>query len=476
MSKKRKRTLIGTPSKEVLAIPNLIEIQLSSYERFLQKNRIDKGESIKNEGLEAVFEATFPVESPKGDMILQFENYTFDKPKYTEMECKEKGMTYALPLKATIDLIFTETGEIRRKILYMGDLPLMTTRGTFVINGAERVVVSQIHRSPGVIFGYDAKDQLHTSRIIPDRGSWLEFELENRKELLYIRIDRKRKILATLLLRAIGYETRDEIIRLFYQAKEEKLSKKVIAEGSLNNRYTSKTYFGQGEHEKIVRSGERLIPTILESLLHAGIKEVEVIDFESADSLNSTVIINCLDKEDFTKDTENPFKDEPSREDAVTRIYSIIHPGEPTTLENAERDINTLFFDSRRYDLGEVGRYKLNKRFDYKDDISDRILKKEDITNTMKYLIRVYIGEGGIDNIDHLGNRRIRSVGELLMNQLKIGFARMERIAKERMSIKEADTIRPQDLISIKPITAAIKVSGQVSSHSLWTRLIRYLN
>jgi DNA-directed RNA polymerase subunit beta len=318
-------------------------------------------------------------------------------------------------------------------------------------------VVSQIHRSPGVIFGYDAKDQMHTARIIPDRGSWLELELENKKELLYIRIDRKRRILATLLLRAIGFETRSEIIKLFYQTKKEKLSEQVIVEGNLNNKYTAFDYFGKGEQEKLVKAGERLIPTTLDALLHAGIKEIEVIDFESAESLNSTVIINCLDKEDFSKDPGQPLKDEPSREDAVTRIYSVIHPGEPTTLENAERDINTLFFDTRRYDLGEVGRYKLNKRFDYEKETSDRILQKEDIINTMKYLIKVYIGEGVIDNIDHLGNRRVRSVGELLMNQLKIGFARMERIAKERMTIKDADTIRPQDLISIKPITAAVK-------------------
>ncbi|KKL84731.1 hypothetical protein LCGC14_1961800, partial [marine sediment metagenome] len=250
---------------------------------------------------------------------------------------------------------------------------------------------------------------------------------------------------------------RSEIIKLFYQTKKEKLSEEVIIEGSLNNRYTARDYFGKGEQEKLVKAGERLIPTTLDALLHAGIKEIEVIDFESAESLNSTVIINCLDKEDFSKDPGEPLKDEPSREDAVTRIYSVIHPGEPTTLENAERDINTLFFDTRRYDLGEVGRYKLNKRFDYEKETTDRILKKEDIINTMKYLIKVYIGEGVIDNIDHLGNRRVRSVGELLMNQLKIGFARMERIAKERMTIKDADTIRPQDLISIKPITAAVK-------------------
>jgi DNA-directed RNA polymerase subunit beta len=457
MSKKRQRTLIGTQSEEVLAIPNLIDIQLDSYERFLQTEAIEKGRSLKNEGLQSVFESTFPIESPNGDMILQFENYVFDKPKYHEMDCKDKGLTYSLPLKATIDLIFTETGEIRRKVLYMGDIPLITNRGTFIINGAERVVVSQIHRSPGVIFGYEAKDQMHTARIIPDRGSWLELELENKKELLYIRIDRKRRILATLLLRAIGFETRSEIIKLFYQTKKVKLSEEVIVDGALNNRYTASEYFGKGEKEKLVKAGERLIPTTLDTLLHAGIKQIEVIDFESADSLNSTVIINCLDKEDFTKDPAEPLKDEPSREDAVTRIYSVIHPGEPTTLENAERDINTLFFDPRRYDLGEVGRYKLNKRFDYENETSERVLQKEDIINTMKYLIKVYIGDGVIDNIDHLGNRRVRSVGELLMNQLKIGFARMERIAKERMTIKDADTIRPQDLISIKPITAAVK-------------------
>jgi len=457
MSTLRKRTLMGKARGEIIEIPNLIEIQLNSYERFLQKEKLDKGEVLENDGLEAVFQSTFPIESPNGDMILQFESYTFDEPKYSERECKEKGLTYALPLKATIDLIFTETGEIRRKVLYMGDIPLMTERGTFIINGAERVVVSQIHRSPGVIFGYESKEQMHTARIIPDRGSWLEFELENKKELLYIRIDRKRRILATMFLRAIGFESREEIIKLFYKTRIEHLNEQVIAEGSLNNMYTVKAYYGKGENEKLVSAGERLIPTTLDTLLHSGITEVEVIDFEAADSLNSTVIINCLDKEDFTKDPENPFKDEPSREDAITRIYSTIHPGEPTTLENAERDISTLFFDPRRYDLGEVGRYKLNKRFDYDEGITDRVLRNEDIIDTMRYLIKVYIGEGVIDNIDHLGNRRVRSVGELFMNQLKIGFARMERIAKERMTIKEADTIRPQDLISIKPITAAIK-------------------
>ena len=196
MTMKKSRTVIGKPSKEILAVPDLIEIQLNSYERFLQKKVIDEGKHLVNEGLHAVFETTFPIESPNGDMILQFENYTFDEPKYSEIECKDKGLTYALPLKATIDLIFTETGEIRRKVLYMGDIPYMTDRGTFIINGAERVVVSQIHRSPGVVFGLEEKDQMHTARIIPDRGSWLEFELESKKELLYIRIDRKRRILA----------------------------------------------------------------------------------------------------------------------------------------------------------------------------------------------------------------------------------------------------------------------------------------
>jgi len=356
MSNKRKRILVGKPSKELLEIPNLIEIQLYSYERFLQMKRLENGEPLENEGLQAVFESTFPVESPNGDMVLQYEGYTFDPPKYGEMECKEKGLSYALPLKVTIDLIFTHTGEIRRKVLYMGDIPLMTERGTFIINGAERVVVSQIHRSPGVVFGYEIKDQMHTARIIPDRGSWLELELENKKEILYIRIDRKRRILATLLLRAIGFETRDEIITLFYKTKVEKISEEIIAEGTLNNLYTAKSYYGDDGDQKLIKAGERIIPTTLDTLLHAGISDIEVIDFEAADSLNSTVIINCLDKEDFPKEPDNPFKDEPSREDAIIKIYSIIHPGEPTTFENAERDISTLFFDTRRYDLGEVGR------------------------------------------------------------------------------------------------------------------------
>mgnify|MGYP000047009030 CR=1 FL=1 len=458
MRKLRERVLMGTPSEQIIEIPNLIEIQLTSYERFLQRKKLENGEPLESEGLQAVFESTFPIESPNGDMVLQFESYSFDEPKYTEEECKEKGLTYALPLKSTIDLIFTETGEIRRKVLYMGDIPLMTERGTFIINGAERVVVSQIHRSPGVVFGYEERDQMHTARIIPDRGSWLEFELEDKKELLYIRIDRKRRILATLLLRAIGFDTREQIIKLFYKTRKEKITESVIAEGKLNNQYVAKDYYSkEEENKKLVRAGERLIPTTLDTLLHEGITEIEIIDFEAADSLNSTVIINCLDKEDFPKDPDNPFKDEPTREDAIIRIYSVIHPGEPTTFENAERDISTLFFDPKRYDLGRVGRYKLNKKFGYDDNVEERVLRKDDIINTMKYLIKVYIGEGTIDNIDHLGNRRVRSVGELFMNHLKIGFARMERIAKERMSLKEADTLRPQDLISIKPITAAIK-------------------
>ncbi len=304
--KTRQRTLIGQQSKEVLEIPNLIEIQLDSYERFLQKNKLDAEEPLSNEGLQSVFEATFPIESPNGDMILQFENYTFDECKYTEMECKDKGLTHALPLKATIDLIFTETGEIRRKVLYMGDIPMMTERGTFIINGAERVVVSQIHRSPGVIFSYETKEGMHTARIIPDRGSWLEFELENKKELLYIRIDRKRRILATLLLRAIGFQSRDEIIKLFYKTKKVSISDEVIARGDLNGKYTAKAYFGKEEHEKLVKAGERLIPTTLDTLLHAGTSKIDIIDFESAESLNSTVIINCLEKEDFVKEHRQP--------------------------------------------------------------------------------------------------------------------------------------------------------------------------
>jgi len=454
-----KRVVVGKRRPDVMELPNLIDIQLSSYERFLQRERLREGKPLLNQGLEEVFRSVFPIESQNGDMRLEYDYYTLEEGsiKFSEAECKQKGLTYAVPIKARINLVFLETGEIRQKDIYMGDIPLMTDRGTFIINGAERVVVSQIHRSPGVIFSHEKG--VYSSRIIPYRGSWLEFEIDQKKDLIYAKIDRKKRILGTLFLRALGYDSREKIISLFYKTKTVRLTEDRELKDSLVNKVIAKAlYIQEGETQKRLHmAGEKLHPHDIDELLAQKVQEVEIIDFEAEGSLNSEVILNCFEREEakFTRDDQR--QDEPTKEDALSAVYSILMPGEPITVENAEKDFLSMFFSARRYDLGRVGRYKLNKKFGYEQPIDSHLLTKEDIINTMKYLIQVYIGEANVDDIDHLGNRRVRSVGELLANQLKTAFTRMERIAKERMSLKETETLKPQDLISIKPIVAAIK-------------------
>ncbi len=440
-----------------MEMPNLIEIQLASYERFLQRESLQRGKPVNKQGLEEVFQAIFPIDSPNGDMVLEYSGYSLDETNASvdEQECKHKGLSFSIPIKAKVNLVFLNTGEIRQKEIYMGDIPLMTERGTFIINGAERVVVSQIHRSPGVIFSHDKG--VYSTRIIPYRGSWLEFEIDQKKDLIFAKIDRKKKILATIFLRALGFDSREKIIEIFYKTKKVKISDSREDKEMLLNMVFAKAIYVPDEKKKLYRAGDKIHPHDVEELLHSGINEVEVIDFDHAESLHSQIILNCLEREEVIYSRDNPEKDEPSKEDAITRVYTIIKPGEPITLESAEKDLHSMFFSARRYDLGRVGRYKLNKKFDYQDPGDTRTLIMDDIINTMIFLIRVYIGEGNVDDIDHLGNRRIRSVGELLTNHLKIAFTRMERISKERMSLKEAETIRPQDLISIKPVVAAIK-------------------
>ncbi len=453
------RTYFGKDYKEARELPDLIDIQVSSYERFLQHNKVLKGISPDLQGLEEVFRATFPIESPNGDMLLEYEHYQLDESamKYTEFECKQKGLTYAVPLKARINLIFQKTGEIRQKDIYLGDIPLMTDRGTFIINGAERVVVSQIHRSPGVIFCHEKG--IYSARIIPYRGSWLEFEIDQKKELIYAKIDRKKRILGSMFLRAVGLETREGIISAFYKTKSLKLSaERADRDNAVNAilaRSISETL--EGETKRIYRAGEKIHLHDVDELVAKGFTSIEVVDFEHADGLHWNMILNCLEREDIKLVKEDPSQDEPTKADALAAVYATLMPGEPITVENAERDLHSLFFSNRRYDLGKVGRYKLNKKFDYFVPVKDFTLVREDIIATMKYLMTVYYGENNLDDIDHLGNRRVRSVGELLANVMKSAFSRMERIAKERMSLKETDTIRPQDLVSIKPVVAAIK-------------------
>jgi len=455
-----KRVYVGQEYEEVMELPSLVEVQLASFERFLQKNQLEKGEPLNLQGLEEVFQAVFPIESPNGDMILEYTHYFLEngESKISEAECKQKGLTYALPIKAKINLIFQETGEIRQKDIYMGDIPLMTDRGTFIINGAERVVVSQIHRSPGVIFSNDKG--VYSSRIIPYRGSWLEFEIDQKKELIFTKIDRKKRLLGTLFLRALGFDSREKIIDLFYKTTVLTVSNTREDKEDLVGRVFARGVFvddEKAEQKKLYKAGDKIHPHDVDELIHSEVGEVEVIDFGHPESLHSEIILNCFEREEAKFTRDDPAYDEPTKEDSLIALYSVLMPGEPITLETAEKDLNSMFFTPRRYDMGKVGRYKLNKKFDYDPPLDEHVLTKNDIVNTMRYLIEVFIGEANVDDIDHLGNRRIRSVGELLANQLKTAFSRMERIAKERMSLKETDTIKPQDLISIKPIVAAIK-------------------
>jgi len=464
---KNKRVICGRVNKEAMPLPDLIEIQLKSYETFLQREKKFSNESVLNIGLQSLFNDVYPVVGNDEKMSLEFVEYKLSEEdiKYDEFTAKQKGQTFSIPLKAVINLKINETGEIRQKEIYFGEIPLMTDRGTFIINGAERVVVSQIHRSPGVIYSYDDKNMIYNSRIIPYKGSWIEFEIEEKKNLVFVRIDRKRKILATLFLRMLGYDKREKIIELFYKEKTVKIETKEERENisrSITSRDVFSTASEDGEKEKLVQAGTRLTPLDIDKLIQADIKEIKIIDFDAPDGLHHPIIINCFEKEEviISKDgsyEDETAKDEPSLVDVITKIFSILRPGEPIIVENAVKEVKSMFYSSKRYDLGSVGRYKINKKFGFDMGVEDSTLRDEDVISVIKYLIMVYNGEGTVDDIDHLGNRRIRSVGELLLNQLKIAFNRMERIAKERMQLKDMESAKPSDLISVKPITTAIK-------------------
>jgi DNA-directed RNA polymerase subunit beta len=454
----KNRKYVGNEYHDVMELPDLIDIQTRSYERFLQTEKVAAGESVLAQGLEEAFRSSFPIKSPGEDMVLDYEYYTLDPPNYSEIECKQKGLTYAASLKARINLIFQETGEIRQKDIYFGDIPVMTDRGTFIINGAERVVVSQIHRSPGVIFGHEKG--VFSSRIIPYRGSWLEFEVDQKRELLYAKIDRKKRVLGTIFLRALGVGTREEIIRAFYKTKTQAIEDTKDCREALSGAVLAAPVVvtgDDGENKKLYPAGEKLYAHNADDFLAHEIREVQLVDFEAEGSLRSDMIFACFEREKLKFPSKEDGVDELTRDEALAAVYSVLLPGESITIEAAEKDLMSMFFAQRRYDLGRVGRYKLNKKFDFDPPLEEFILTKEDIIATMKFLLKVYEGDEHADDIDHLGNRRVRSVGELMTNAMKTAFSRMERIAKERMSIKETSTIRPQDLISIKPIVAVIK-------------------
>ncbi|MDH5656820.1 MAG: DNA-directed RNA polymerase subunit beta, partial [Spirochaetia bacterium] len=430
------------------AIPDLIEIQFNSYKWFLQQDVSPN--KRENFGLEAVFRETFPIESPNEDMVLEYVSYSFGDLKWEEEECKSRGVTYALPLKAIIRLINKQTGEVREQTVYMGDLPIMTRYGTFIINGAERVVVSQLHRSPGIFFFYDKEKRIHSSRVIPYRGSWLELEMDT-KGILMARIDRKKKFPATLMLKAMGASSNEEVLRMFYATEKFKVAgttgrelKKIIG-----RRLVADVRNPEND-EVLLYHGEKINEDSIDILKELKVKQVELLVFPGGK--DDVTIINCLEKDGVD-----------SSDQALQKFHTTMRPGEPFNLENARNELNRLFFSEKSYDLGSVGRYKINNKFSYHNqklftDVDDRALRPVDIVETLKYFVNLVneVPEYHYDDIDHLGNRRVRSVGELLLNQLKVGFSRMERVVRERMTVQDIDIITPQALISIKPIMAVI--------------------
>jgi len=435
----------------IIEPPNLLEVQKKSYDGFLQKDVPPR--KRKNQGLQAVFNTTFPIYDFNEDSYLEFVSYSIGAPKYDREECKERGMTYSVPFRAVIRLAVRERNpesgaltvkDIRQEELYLGEFPLMTEEGTFIINGAERVIVSQLHRSPGVIY----KEKIHTSgkrlyeaSIIPYRGSWLEFTTDING-LIFFSIDRKRKLLVTILLRALGgYETDEQIWSLFYPRRRLHLSR--ITEGN------PKLFLASAIKETetgtiLVDVGTELSAGVVEALERLGLKEAEA--FEVGDGEGDMMIARTIAKDEIK-----------SPEDALNKIYTTLRPGDLANLETARTTLNNLFFNERRYDLATVGRLKINEKFGLSVPLSTTILAKEDIVATIKGLIEQENTSGSVDDVDHLGNRRVRSVGELLFNKFQVGLARMERVIRERMSILEIDECMPRDLINTKPLSATIK-------------------
>ena len=434
---------------EIMDIPNLMEIQKKSYNDFLQKSI--RPEDRKNQGLQAVLQSVFPIYDFNNNSSLEFAGFTFGDPKYTEEECRERDMTYSAALKVTLRLVVREEDpdtkvkrikDIKEQEVFFCELPLMTTKGTFVINGAERVIVSQLHRSPGVSFDEDevksvsAGKRFMIARIIPYWGSWLEMEFDNN-DLLYLRIDRKRKILVTTFLRAIGFTTQKKIIDLFYETEV------IPAQEQAVDRSLTEDVVDQSTGEVLAECNTMITPELVKQFEEAKIKKISVakLGVDEAQSLHKTL----------AKDNTR------SKNEALIEIYRKMRPGDPPTVESASALLDSLFFNPKRYNLSRVGRYKLNKRLGLHIPLDHCTLKKEDIVEIVRRLVKLNNQEDAKDDIDHLGNRRVRSSGELLENQFRIGLSRIERAVRERMSILEIDTCMPSNLINAKPVAAGVK-------------------
>jgi DNA-directed RNA polymerase subunit beta len=427
--------------REVIDPPNLIEVQLNSYVEFLQTNvSLSKRKEI---GLQAVFKEVFPIESYDEKVTLDFASYDIGEPKLSIREAMRESQTFSAPLHVTFSL--KEENGTKEEKVYMGEIPLMTPQGTFVINGAERVVVSQLHRSPGIAFESSIHlngKVLYSFRIIPDRGSWLEVQFDTN-DLLYIYLDRRkrrRKFLATTFLRALGYGSDEEIIKLFYSVEKLKLSESLEEEEIATKVLIADVRDGE---ITVARAFEPLTKATVRQILALGLKDVQVVDTKDDDT-----IIKALKKD--------PAHDE---EEALKDIYRRLRPGDPPTVPNARGLLKRLFFDPKKYDLGRVGRYKINQKLDLNISLEERIMTKEDFIAAMKYLIGLRRGEGMLDDIDHLGSRRVRTVGELLANQCRVGLARTERLVKERMTLFDVNIegMTPQKLINPKALSAVIR-------------------
>lgn len=435
--------------EEIIDLPNLIEIQIKSYNQFLQSHLLPH--ERENVGLQEVFSEIFPIKSYDEKTILEFLSYNLGVPKYSPEECIRRGITYNVTLKVKFRLT-DETG-IKEEEVYMGTIPVMTDKGTFIINGAERVIVSQLHRSPGISYEQERHPKgtvLYSFRIIPYRGSWLEASFDSN-DLVYIYIDRKkrrRKILASTFIRTLGYSTDANIIEEFFETVKVKIKSdkdfvklvgKILAEDVLDEQ--TGLVFG--------KAGEKLTTAMLKRMVDEGIQAVRIA--EEADETHPVMKM-------LTKDTTDSY------ESALKDFYRKIRPGEPPTLSNARSAIMRLFFDPKRYNLGRVGRYKLNRKFGLRvtdEDLNVVTLRKEDVIDALKYLIRLKLGDENahVDDIDHLGNRRVRSVGELIQNQCRIGLARMEKIIKERMNLFDfsSDTMTPGKIVSAKGLAGVLK-------------------
>ena len=430
--------------REVIQPPNLIEIQITSYLDFLQKGIPEK--QRKPQGLEAVFREVFPILSYDERLTLEYVSYNLGDPKNTELECLREGITYSVPLYVKLRL--REEDFIKDEDIYMGEIPMVTERGSFIINGAERVVVSQLHRSPGIAFEVTPHPNgkpLHSFRIIPDRGTWLEVQFDNN-DLLYVYLDRRRrrrKFLITTMLRAIGYSSDIDLLNLFYEIKDLKVSKALDME-NVSTLVLVEDAIDAQKGVVLARAFEPLTKAIVRTFEKHDITTLRVIDT----SIDEGAIIRALKKD--------PTRNE---EEALKEIYKRLRPGEPPTTANAKALLKRLFFDPKRYDLGRVGRYKVNQKLGLKAELEQRILESADIVAATKYLVRLKRGVGVVDDIDHLGSRRVRTVGELLANQCRVGLSRTERLVRERMTMydQSVDSITPQKLINPKALTTVIR-------------------